>query len=271
MLRLIDISSHQPTINWGQVAVNYAGAIVKCSGGTDYANPEYAKQIAGARGAGMVVGHYHFAHEGRASSDPVAEAKWFLDHADVQPGDSVWLDIEEPKATGNLSLWALAWLAAVEKVLGFVPGLYSYPDYINTRGLGVPPLARFPLWFARYWSPYAMTPWPTTPGKWPRITMWQFSGGSHVPGIPNDTDDNLFDGTRDDLLALGKPMPRSNEGLHAFINDRGETVITLNLGGKATSILGVAGDIGASVKNEDGETYHRTWRDGTLLDWNRTG
>lgn len=259
MLRLIDISSHQPTINWGQVAVNYAGAIVKCSGGTDYANPEYAKQIAGARGAGMVVGHYHFAHEGRASSDPVAEAKWFLDHADVQPGDSVWLDIEEPKATGNLSLWALAWLAAVEKVLGFVPGLYSYPDYINTRGLGVPPLARFPLWFARYWSPYAMTPWPTTPGKWPRITMWQWSGGTDVPGIPNDTDDNLFDGDRAALLALGKPGLPPPPATSGVVTER------IEWGGEGEVVA--SGEFVVVRNPTSGQVSMRRRNDGTLGEW----
>jgi GH25 family lysozyme M1 (1,4-beta-N-acetylmuramidase) len=66
-------------------------------------------------------------------------------------------------------------------------------------------LAAYPLWYARYYTPEAMQPWPATPGQWPNIAIWQFSGGRDVPGIPNATDDNLTPLTREQLLALGKP------------------------------------------------------------------
>lgn len=256
MERLIDISSHQPVINWGQVATNYAGAIVKCTGGTDYANPKYAEQIAGARAAGMLAGHYHFAHEGAAQSNPLEEAHWFLTHADVQPGDTVWLDIEEAKATGDLSGWALAWLGAVEVALGFTPGIYSYPDYIVTRKLGTPLLARFPLWFARYYTPEAMQPWPATPGKWTRITMWQFSGGRDVPGIPNATDDNLFDGDRAALVALGKP------GLAPLPAG----VVTPEIDWDGSGEV-VASEEYVIVRNEAGQVFQRRRIDGTMAPW----
>lgn len=206
MLRLVDLSSHQPTIDWGQVAVNYAGAIVKCCGGTWYRNPHYQEQLAGARGAGMVVGHYHFAHEGENPGPGAeAEAEYFLRNADVRPGELVALDIEDTGVPGDLSDWALTWLTMVEGVLGMRPLIYSFPNYIQVHNLGTAALARYPLWYASYRTPYAMQPWPATPGRWTRITMWQWSGGTTVPGIPNDTDDNLFDGDRAALLALGKP------------------------------------------------------------------
>lgn len=206
MLRGIDLSSHQPVIDWGQVAMNYAFAIVKCSGGADYANPNYHEQIAGARAAGLVVGHYHFAHEDEnPGPGPGAEAAYFLAHADVQPGELVALDIEDTGVAGNLSDWALRWLQTVESAIGCKPLIYSFKDYIETRGLGTAALAAYPLWFARYWSPYVMQPWPQTPELWPKIAIWQWSGGTNVPGIANDTDDNLFDGDRAALVALGKP------------------------------------------------------------------
>lgn len=205
MLRGIDVSSHQPVIDWGQVAQHYQFAIVKCTGGTWYRNPQYAAQIAGARGAGMVVGHYHFAHEGTADSDPLAEADYFVARIDWQPGEVVALDIEDTGVAGDLSDWALAWLGRVEKRLGIRPLLYSFPNYIETRGLGTDALAGYPLWYAYYKTPYAMGTWPPVPGHWPRIAIWQWSGGTTVPGIPNDTDDNLFDGTVAELRALGTP------------------------------------------------------------------
>jgi len=244
MLRGIDISSHQPQINWPVVAA--AGntfAVVKCTGGDSYANPIYHDQIAGARAAGLIVGHYHFAHEGEnPGPGPGAEAAYFLAHADVQPGEFVALDIEDTGVTGDLSGWALTWLDTVEQALGFPPFIYSFPDYIKTRNLGTLALAAYPLWYARYWSPYATQPQPQVPGNWPKITIWQWSGGTHVAGIPNDTDENLFDGDRAALVALGKPglappppatsivTPASDwgPGSKGRIVHRAETIIVIN-------------------------------------------
>lgn len=58
MLRGIDISSHQPAVNWSAVAVVQDFAVIKATGGLSYVNPQYAKQIAGARSVGLLVGHY---------------------------------------------------------------------------------------------------------------------------------------------------------------------------------------------------------------------
>lgn len=207
VLRGIDVSSHQPNIDWGQVANSYGFAIVKATGGTFYANPNYAAQLAGARAAGLGVGAYHFAHEGEnPGAGPEAEADYFLAHLDWRPGEVVALDIEDMGVGGDLSDWALRWLRRVEAALGIKPLLYSFPNYIETRGLGTTELAAYPLWFAYYKTPYAMGAWPATPGQWPRITIWQWSGGTAVPGIPNDTDDNIFEGTADDWRALGTPQ-----------------------------------------------------------------
>lgn len=258
MLRGIDVSSHQPTIDWGRVAVDYGFAIIKATGGAWYRNPEYAAQLAGARAAGLVVGHYHFAHEGE---DPgpgaAAEADYFLAHADVRPGELVALDIEDTGVGGDLSGWALAWLERVGAALGCRPLLYSYPDYIRTRGLGTPALAAYPLWFASYRTPYAMQPWPSAPGRWGRIAIWQWSGGTAVPGIPNDTDDNLTGLTREGLIALGRPG--------AAPAPAGVVTERIDWGG--------AGEVVASaeyvvVRNPaTGRVYCRRRTDGTLGEW----
>lgn len=219
MLRGIDVSGHQTSINWRTVAdAGYSFAIVKATGGGTYTNPRYRDQISGARSVGMVVGHYAYAHEltfeahqpqGRYS--PEQEADHFVATIDWQPGDLVALDIEDPDAHGNLSDWALRWLRRVEARLGVRPLVYTYPSYVTERGLGTAELARYPLWQATYYTPYRDAPPPRPLGQWPAWTIWQWSGGTPVTGIAFPTDENIFPGDRDDLLALGGAATQTTE------------------------------------------------------------
>lgn len=64
--------------------------VVKATEGTSYVSPTYAAQIAHARSKGVVVGHYHYSHEGGT-----AEADYFLAHADIKAGEFVAFDWEE--------------------------------------------------------------------------------------------------------------------------------------------------------------------------------
>ena len=49
-------------VNWAAVkAAGISFAFVKSTESTGYVNPYYARDVAGARAAGVVVGAYHFA------------------------------------------------------------------------------------------------------------------------------------------------------------------------------------------------------------------
>lgn len=214
MLRGIDISGHQDVIRWPELVLERTQfIIIKATGGGTFKNRLYPAQLAAARAAGRLIGHYHYAHEltltahqpqGRYS--PEQEADHFCNNTDVRPGEVVALDIEDPDVYGNLSEWALRWLARVEERLGFKPMLYSYPNYMQTRGLLNSRLVAYPLWFAYYRVPYNdNAPFPTTPAPFPRIAIWQWSGGTRVRGFDFNTDENLFFGTVEDFKAMGKP------------------------------------------------------------------
>jgi len=83
-----DVSSYQSeTFPTSGIAF----AIAKATENTTYVNPHYAGQLAHARGAGLVVGHYHFG----TSADGAAEFAWFARHADVRAGDIIAFDWEE--------------------------------------------------------------------------------------------------------------------------------------------------------------------------------
>ncbi|MGW1859356.1 glycoside hydrolase family 25 protein [Streptomyces collinus] len=66
-----------------------AFAFVKATESTNYVNPKYKAQVAHARAAGLVVGHYHFGRNGG-----VKEADYFLSKVDLHPGDILAFDWE---------------------------------------------------------------------------------------------------------------------------------------------------------------------------------
>lgn len=256
MIYGIDVSSHQPRIDWERVkAGGYEFAFIKATGGTGYRNPEYHRQLAGARGAGLIVGHYHYAFEGEAEGrGPVQEADFFLDYADIQPGDLVALDFEEPEATGNQAPWATSWLVIVTSKLGFKPLFYTYPSYIGERQLGTKALAQWPLWYASYPNTFNPDRWPPVPAQWPTIAIWQYSGGTDIPGIPNDTDANIFDGTRAELLALGKPglapAPAGGDEIRTGILDDGRPYVQVVFAGSTARVDGArVADLGIAVES----------------------
>lgn len=266
MLRGVDVSSWQPNIDWRAVAAaGYEFAIVKATGGAHYRNPRYRDQVGGARAAGLLVGHYHYAHElsfGAPATTPEQEADYFLAAIDARPGDVVALDIEDPQATGNLSPWALAWLGRVEAALGCAPLVYTYPYYAIERHLTDPALARYPLWWASYDTPPRRSPAP-----WTGWAILQHTAFATVPGIGPNVDANRFEGDRAALRALGIPEARGARGDEAqvryYLNDRGNAVAEVNFGGQFKALRGVNfADIGVTGVGMDDAEYDRTLRGG---------
>jgi hypothetical protein len=100
MITGVDVSSYQDS------TYDISGqsfAIVKATESTDYTNPEYTAQVAHARNAGLVVGHYHYLS---ASGDAAAEFVYFASVARVVEGDIIALDWEASDATaGARDVW----------------------------------------------------------------------------------------------------------------------------------------------------------------------
>lgn len=211
-LRGIDISSwNTNNIDWGWVAKNYDFCIVKCTGGTGYRNPYYTEQLAGARGVGLIVGHYHYAVESSVSSgNPMgpggqAEAIRFLQEADIRSGEILCLDLEDKQLPDDAEDWALDFCRTVKSMANITPFIYSYKAFMEERNLTTEALSEFPLWYAFYWDSGKASPIPKTIGAWDKITIWQFSGSTPIPQMPsNAVDENLFWGTREELAAYGR-------------------------------------------------------------------
>ena len=119
----VDVSSYQP------VAFDTKGlafAFVKATEGTSYVNPNYSGQVAHARSAGLVVGHYHFGKSGGA-----AEADYFLSKVKLSAGDILAFDWE---ATGVTQGARDAFLTRVKsKAPGHKVVLYCNTDFWKNR------------------------------------------------------------------------------------------------------------------------------------------
>lgn len=204
MLFGCDISNHQSTVDWDR-AVGEGGvqfAIVKATEGVGFTDKFLARNWAELKRLGIPRGAYHFARPSQSSAED--EAAFFIgtmQTVGLEPGDLVALDMEDDQfpVGRNVSPWTLAWLRAVESALGFKPLVYTYPNYIIERRLTDPALAAYPLWFADYDDPI------NPMGPWPALTIHQYTASGSVPGLGASIDLDHFGGTREQLLALGKP------------------------------------------------------------------
>jgi GH25 family lysozyme M1 (1,4-beta-N-acetylmuramidase) len=264
----IDIASWQhpsgKAINWSSVAASgQRYAIIKATEDTNYRNPYYSGDVAGARAAGLIVGAYHFARPKKPLvATATAQADYFIATTGTLQSPKTLppvLDFESNSAglsKKQLTTWATTFLERVRTTTGRTPMIYSYDSFLrNTMG-NTTAFNAYPLWYANYTKnvPAVM------PGGWDRWTIWQYTSTGKVPGISGNVDINWFNGTEADLLALANgPQGPTCYGLPATIigtggNDNltgtaGDDVIvglggndTIDGGGGNDTICGGAGE-----------------------------
>lgn len=182
-VRIPDVSDYQGAVDWRKVlASGCAGGICKASEGTTYTAKTFAGNWAILDSLGAVRGAYHFARPDLSSAKAQAQ-KFVATVATWKPADLLVLDIED--GAGNLSAWALEWLATVYAATGITPWLYSYAPFIRAH-LTAPSLAAFPLWLAAYQS----SP-PACPAPWTQYQLWQHTDKAQIPGIKGGCDESV--------------------------------------------------------------------------------
>lgn len=154
----IDVSQYQGTPDWAAVKAAAIGgaplslAYIRSTYGPSTEDPEFARNWAGAAGAELVHGAYHFALPSGSSASTLAasaqrQAAYFLDVVDRQGGITAAdmppvLDLEVTGAPGGAALdgaqlaaWAAHWLADVNAAAGLAAGsalLYTYLSFWQT-------------------------------------------------------------------------------------------------------------------------------------------
>lgn len=195
-----DISHRQPVPDFA--AFRAAGGrflFAKCTEGTTFVDPNFGANRKGAHDEGVFFGAYHFARPG----DPVAQARWFLAHAALGPGELPLLDMEDQAISDPVG-WSAAWVATVKAAYGV-----AAPDYLNQAFLTGHNWQRLVdldsgLWLARYDG----DPNPTGPtGQWPAIAFKQYSDKGTMPGIPGLIDVDSFNGDETAMRRYGIKAP----------------------------------------------------------------
>ena len=229
----LDVSSIQGVMDWNKVkASSREYAFLKCTEGTMGRDSRFYNYCAPARDAGILIGAYHFAY---VSSPAEAQIEFFFKSSGgigSAPGElPPVIDIESPDPArwqqhGITGKYALDWVTkAVEtakKLWGRAPIIYTGPYWWKSAGGYLANAIEFlecKLWVANYvgpskdglmheeWLP-AETKNPIVPAPWKEWTFWQH-GGLHQPGCALDCDQDLFQGSYDDLRELALLPPEA--------------------------------------------------------------
>lgn len=177
----IDVSHHQGMIDWAQVAAeDISFAYIKATEGGDHVDPRFAENWAGAGGAGLERGAYHFF---TLCTSGDAQARNFLS---VVPADAQALppavDLE---LAGNCRARPDAasvrreigeFLRIVEEAFG-QRALFYVGDDFEAR-YGIKQAFDRPLWQLRFLLRPDVDGW----------IVWQVMGFAHVEGIEGKVD-----------------------------------------------------------------------------------
>jgi GH25 family lysozyme M1 (1,4-beta-N-acetylmuramidase) len=191
-------------ISWSKVKkAGNSFAVIKATEGSTYTNSWYARDVAGARKAGLVVGAYHFARPTSSMSSAVSQATHFARViGDVRrPGTMPpILDLETTGGlgAGALVTWAQVFTETVRELTGRAPVVYTYVSFWSSHMAGTDAFTRFPLWLA-YYNTHR---YPPLIGGWDDHTMWQYTDRSAISGISGRVDRNRFMGSAADLRAF---------------------------------------------------------------------
>jgi len=147
----VDVSHHNGTLDWARIsrAGVFAG-MAKATQGASFVDSQYANNIRGMRGAGLVPGAYHFLTNENASS----QVSHFLSHAGDIAGSAVMLDVE-PNGSGTMKPTMASVRAFYSVWASRVPGkpLLLYLPYWYWLELGSPSLTGLgPLVASHYLS-----------------------------------------------------------------------------------------------------------------------
>lgn len=191
----IDISHHQQSIDWAQVALqNIDFAFIKATEGADHQDSLFCFNWPAIKLNQIKRGAYHFF---RPATSPEQQFFNFATYVDLEPGDlapvldvEVTDDVPEETLRENVRTW----LQLAEVHYQVKPILYTNQKFYNRYLAGH--FDNYTLWIARY-NPW-FSPWLKGKKDW---TFWQYGNRGSLPGIHGDVDFNVFAGSLQELEA----------------------------------------------------------------------
>lgn len=229
MIRGLDVSVYQGTIDWHALPPEFAFVIGRASLGTAGLDTLYEKNRRGAHETGRVWGAYHFLLTDypidvqielfwRAIGDTMPALPLVIDAEQIGKGETLESQVDALERAAD----------ATEAKAGKPPLIYSYPNWFRRLGAVLAArtsLKRCPLFLADYdhgANPPDGTVFARVP-LWDAPTIVQTIGDKspRVPGIVGAVDHDVFLGTmqelREGLCGLPAPKPDTMpEIVHAY-------------------------------------------------------
>lgn len=192
----IDVSHHQGEIDWEAVKATdkqeypIRFVFMKATEGGNHKDRLFVDNFRQAREVGLVRGAYHFYNP---NTDPIRQADFFISQVKLETGDlAPVLDIErKPRNKAQLQADLVKFLNRLEQHYGVKPIIYTSYKY-RLHYLDTPELSSYPLWIAHYYVDAL-----SYDGPW---QFWQHTDYGTVPGIEENVDLNVFNGSWNDLL-----------------------------------------------------------------------
>lgn len=196
MLRGIDVSTHQGTVDWDEVAgAGLSFAIIKATQGRseataglrNFTDSKFKRNITEAHRIGLRVGVYHYL-TAQTVGEAMEEAKYFLSVIDpYKPLIDLWavVDVESkylPKDKTLLTQIVNTFCSCLVTA-ELAPMVYTNPDFLKHR---LNDISYWPLWLA-LWRKKTNVP---TVKDYPAMKLWQW-GGEAIPGISGNVDANF--------------------------------------------------------------------------------
>ncbi len=222
-------------VSWSAVArAGYRFAAVKATEGDYYVNSWAARDLAGAKAAGLAVTPYHFAVPN--ASGGAAQAQYAVEYSGYRAGPRtlpLMLDAEyDPYnatdhanecyglSAAKMTSWLSAFVTTVRKLTGQYPVIYTTADWWNTCTGRSAAFAADPMWVAAYGFSN-----PPKPAGWRVWTFWQYSSGGTVSGVPGaqSTDLDTFSSSAIGLISPGTQSAKAGARVSLPVTSLGAT------------------------------------------------
>ncbi len=236
MLKGVDVSKWQDTIDWPRMKAEVDFAIIKAGGGCPDPGESLSKYIDNKfyinrdalRSLGMLRGFYWFTYP--TVNAPEEEANAFADTVlPLQEGEVLALDIE-----GNIGSdpvgWSLRFLNKVYERTGVKPIIYINQSMNNSYDWSPVVNSGYGVWLAG-WD-YVADP-QNEVSDWPFVAFEQYSNKGNVGG-ENPVDLDSFNGSAEQFVKYGyhapvaEPPSPSTDPHEAQIAELNATIAGLN-------------------------------------------
>lgn len=226
----IDVSQWQGDIDFEAVRrANVELVYIKASEGTDWVDPFFFRNYAGADRAGLPVGFYHYL-TAQNEKEAKAEAHHFVSTVEGLVNDArLVMDIEDIRGLTDeeVNQIAGAFLQDVQEYTGKLPAIYAGAD--NAAQILGEEFAMYPLWIAEY-----DVPRPTMENVWETWAGWQYTDMGRVAGIQEHVDRDIFteemlEQEREPIRIESKPFfyPMKSENYYIYRIKRGDTLFSI--------------------------------------------